>query len=88
MKFADDEGIIHRRRIHTSNDAPQKVSQHKQTKQTTRRAAVNAPCKQTQGVRPVLFHCLPTVYDGGPTLKQHRLGSCSVRVSESPPGMA
>ena len=27
--------------------------------------------QQTQGVEPMLIYCWPTVYDGGPTLKQH-----------------
>ena len=27
---------------------------------------------QTRGVQPTLLQCWPTVYDGGPTLKQHR----------------
>ena len=32
--------------------------------------------QQTRGIEPMLFQCWSTVYDGGPTLKQHWLNVC------------
>ena len=34
--------------------------------------------QQTQGIYPMLFQCWSTVFDAGPTLKQHRSGECIV----------
>ena len=30
-----------------------------------------SPTQQTRGIHPMLFQCWPTVFDAGPTLKQH-----------------
>ena len=34
--------------------------------------------QQTRGIHPMLFQCWSTVFDAGPTLKQHRSGECIV----------
>ena len=30
-------------------------------------------CETAQGIHTMLFQCWPTVFDAGPTLKQHRV---------------
>ena len=36
--------------------------------------------QQTRGIHPMLLQCWSTVFDAGPTLKQHRSGECIVRL--------
>ena len=42
------------------------------------RLEVKSVSQQTRDINPMLFHCLPAIYDAGPTFMQYRvnLGPC------------
>ena len=42
--------------------------------------------QQTRGIHPILFQCWSTVFDAGPTLKQHRVNSSCFWAGSSSPG--
>ena len=42
--------------------------------------------QQTWVIHPILFHCWSTVFDAGPTLKQHRVNASCCWSGSSPPG--